>query len=283
MSPRLSSWKPSDPIQLLVFSDYKTGKTWGAYTFPRCVVFDFDKGAATGRNPEFIKQYGFRDHYYETFDEKKTVRGLVTQHNAFDESCRYFDEWMKASGTWKGDKVGRDQFDTFIIDSGTTLSQYAQNKAVMVLGGMKLSHSHEKGLVSGLIVPVIQDYGAERSLVEQFVDMVKDSGKNVVMICHEKKITEGEGPNEVITDIVPLLTGKSSQSVPLKFDEVYRLRVKPQGMATVRYLQTHADALVRVGSRYGIPDNTLWEYDAIKKNLDRIHAEQKALPPPQGA
>lgn len=279
--PLISSWKPSDPLQLLIFSNYKTGKTWGAGTFPRPVMFDYDKGAATFRNPEFVKRYGLRPIYYETFDEAKMMRGVVTQHNAFDESCRYFDEWMKPKGKWvskvdgKMYETGRDMFDTFIIDSGTTLSDYASNKAIMVMSGMKLSHTHEQALQSGLVVPKIQDYGAERSLVEQFIDMVKNSGKNVVFICHEKIIEEGEGADRHPVEIIPLLTGKSAQSVPLKFDEVYNLRIQPQGTGIKRYLQTQPDNLRRCGTRYGMPNGLEWDYETLKKEIDKIHAEQQ--------
>jgi len=44
-----------------------------------------------------------------------------------------------------------------------------------------------------LLVPKIQDYGAERSLVEQFVDMVMSTTKNVVLICHEYEQTDDGG------------------------------------------------------------------------------------------
>lgn len=280
--PKLSDWKPSDPLQVMVFGQYKIGKSWGAYTFPRPVVLDFDKGIATARHPDFVKKYGMRQIYYEQFSEKNMKMGVPAGHSAFDEACKFFDEWMKPSGKWKNDPTGRDLFDTFIIDSGTTLSEFAQYKAVYVLGGMKLSKTHEAAVATGVLVPKMQDYGSERSLVEQFVDMVKTSGKNVVLICHEKHVTEGEGQNEHVTEIVPLLTGKSATAIPLKFDEVYNLRIKPKGTEMVRYLQTVPDSLRRVGSRYGIVNESVWEYDAIKKQIDAIHATQKVqsvLPP----
>jgi hypothetical protein len=177
--PRLSEWKPTDAVQVLVFGKSKAGKSWFAYTFPRVVSFDFDNGVATARNPEFVKRFGLRDVFYEQFAEAKMQKGVASAHNAFDDACRYFDEWMKPSGKWKGYDTGRDLFDTFVIDSGTTLSEFALNKAVIVLGAMGLSKSHKEGLGAGLVVPKLQDYGAERSLVEQFVDMVRSSGKEL--------------------------------------------------------------------------------------------------------
>jgi AAA domain-containing protein len=279
--PRLDEWKPSDPIQVLVYGKSKIGKSWFGYTFPRVVSFDFDKGIAVARNPEFVKRFGMRDVFYEQFDELKTVKGGVpSAHNAFDDACKYFDEWMKPVGKWKGYETGRDKFDTFLIDSGTTLVEFSLNKAVIVLGAMgtpqsPLSRTHIQGMQHGLIVPKLQDFGAERSLTEQFVDMVRSSGKNVVFICHEKEIYKGEGKDATIEAIVPLLTGKSTEAIPLKFDEVYNLRVKPVGVQTVRYLQTTADSFRKAGSRYGIPNEIEPSYDVLKGHIDRIHAEQQ--------
>lgn len=278
MSPQVLDWKPSDPVQILVYGQAKTGKSWGALTFPRPVVFDFDRGIATARNPEFIKKYGERWVFYEQFAERGMKRGIPISHNAFDDATRFFDEWMKPRGLWtspadgKKYEVGRDQFDTWIIDSGTTLSELAQYKAVIVLGNMKLSQTHKQAMEQGILIPRIQDYGSERSLVEQFVDMVKDSGKNVVLICHEKEVSSDDG---TITAITPLLTGKSAETVPLKFDEVYNLRVKKSGGQIVRYLQSQPDGLRKVGTRYGIPNESLWDWDTVQAALAGIKAKQR--------
>jgi hypothetical protein len=256
--PNTADWKPSSLIQILVYGKSKTGKTFGAYTFPRPVVMDFDKGVATVRNPDFVKRWGIRNFPYEQFTEKdvNTV-GIVKTHNAFDDSCRFFDEWMKK----------KDQFDTWIIDSGTSLSEKAQAKAVIVMGGLKLSKTHTEALREGILIPKIQDYGSERSLVEQFVTMILDSGKHVVFICHEKETVNEAGQ---LTGYTPLLTGKSTEAIPLKFDEVYRLRAFKQGMDIKRELTTHADGMSLVGSRYGVPDKSEWNYETIKKALDNL-------------
>lgn len=278
--PLISEWKPSDPLVVLVYGQIKLGKTWGACTFPRPVLIDYDRGAATARNPEFVKQYGQRWMFYEEFaDTNRDARGIVKAHTAYDRSCLFYDEWMKSKGTVvsEGKKydVGRDMFDTWIIDSGTTLGEVATNKAVMVLGGQKLSKTFESAQQSGILIPKLQDYGAERSLVEQFIRMVLSSGKNVVLIAHEREVWTGEGNDAKLTEITPMFTGQSSQKVPLMFDEVYNLRSKVQGPNVIRYLQTQPDALRKCGSRYGIPNETPWEYRALKEQVEKIHAEQQ--------
>lgn len=267
--PWLNEWTPSDPIQILVYGAAKTGKTWGALTAPRPVVFDFDRGVATARNLEFVKQFGQRPIFYETFNPQ--LSGVVPKNfEAFDKACKYFDEWMKPSGRWDGRQVGRDMFDTFVIDSGTSLSELAQHKALIVLSGMKLSKAYEEAIKTGVVVPRIQDYGSERSLVEQFVDMVLGSGKNVILLCHEKEITTDTG---AVTGIVPLLTGKSSEVVPMKFDEVYNLRIRKVANDVKRYLQTQSDGIRKAGSRYGVPNESEWNWSAIQSTLTKIKAQ----------
>jgi len=285
--PLISEWKPSDPIVILVFGQIKIGKTWGACTFPRPVIFDFDKGAATARNPEFVKKYGSRWMFYEEFsDTNRDARGVVKAHSAFDRACMFFDEWMKPKGRWTSEgkqyDVGKDMFDTFVIDSGTTLSEVATNKAVMVLGNEGLSKTYKTAQNTGILIPKLQDFGAERSLVEQFVRMVLSSGKNVILLAHEREVWEGEGNDAKLTELTPMFTGKSAQSIPLMFDEVYNLRSKMVGPNVVRYLQTQPDALRRCGSRYGIPNETPWEYDALKKVIDSVHAAQQGAVKSEG-
>jgi hypothetical protein len=225
---------------------------------------DFDKGIATIRNPEFVKQFGVRNVEYEQFSERDTTKGgVVKNHNAFDDACKYFDKMM----------LTPDAFDTWIIDSGTTLSESALNKAVVLLGTSafhSLSKTHAQAMSSGLMVPKIQDYGSERSLVEQFVQMVLDSGKNVVFICHEKEQYEAD----VVAGYVPLLTGKGVEAICLKFDEVWNLKITGAGQTRKRQLITESDGMRIAKSRYGVPSGIPFTWDAINAELEKIRSAQ---------
>lgn len=267
--PNVQDIQIGELIKLLVIGPYKSGKTAGALTFPRPNVMDFDHGVKVARNPWWVAKYGKRSIEYQEFSEKnKTPQGVVTSHNAFDDACRYFDEWMKPGK--------RDQFDTWVIDSMTTLSDFASNKAIVLLGGTSfgkpLSFTHDQAKKTGLVVPKQQDFGAERSMVEQFTDMLLDSNKHVVFIAHESPIYDN---SDNIIGYGPMLTGKSKETVPLKFDEVYHLQVKKVGPETKRVLHTQADGIYRCGSRIGIPDNTPWDYDSLKAEIDKIKAATK--------
>lgn len=266
-------WKPGEKIQALVYGKFKVGKTFGAGSFPRPNIISFDRGTNVFRNPEFIKKYGRPWVEWEDFYEKDlTGTGVPKTHNAFDDACRYFDKWMSPSH--------RNKFDTWVVDSGTTLAQAARNKAIVLLGnkaftGPKaMSQTHQQALAHGLIFPKIQDYGAERSMVEQFIQMLLDADKNFVFICHEKEFVNESGN---VTEIVPLLTGQSVEAICLKFDEVWNLQTQKVGPNLVRSLQTTPDGIRRVGSRYGLPNGTPWDYQSIVTALEERYNETLRL------
>lgn len=273
----IPGWKPGDPIKNLIFGRPKAGKTFGAGTYPRPNFMDFDRGIDTLFSPDFLKLHGYRKVRYREFYERTFKGPIVSAHNAYDDACRYFDEEMGQH---------KDEFDTWIIDSGTTLSTDAQNKAVILLGTKEyqnMSKTHEQAMKYKLLVPKIQDYGAERSLVEQFVDMVLSTDKNVVFICHEYEATDEKG-NVIEDGIQPLLTGKSRQAVPLRFDEVYHVRRRRKGEDWETVCTTKADGMHLCGSRNGIEDQITWEYESVlkaltdsyKQRLEIIEAAQTA-------
>jgi hypothetical protein len=267
-------------VRVLPYGRFRVGKTFGAGTFPRPCILDYDRGLGTLYAPDFMKKYGVREFLHKSFWETSFSGPVVKEHNAYDDSCRYFDEMMTPK------KV--NTFDTWVIDSGTTLGEYAQNKGAILLGTPaygERSKSHDLALKHKLMVPVIQDFGAERSLVEQFVDMVLSTPKHVVFICHEKEIRDKQGN---LLAIAPMLTGQSVEAVPLRFDEVYNIQLskgethynKETHIVTQdwqRVCKTSPDGLVRAGSRNGVPDGIEWNYESVLKALTANYEERLRL------
>lgn len=281
--PTLGQGKLTKHIKALVYSRSGLGKTFGAGSWPRPNFIDCDSGVKVLANPEFIKRYGFRPTImYEQFKERNlNSRGVPTQHNAFDDVCRYFDACMKTTpNEWRshdGTKmmVGRELFDTWVVDTGTSLSGFALFKSVVLLGGTfkgVSSGTLEEALKHGLIFPKIQDYGSERSLVEQFIAMLYDTDKNLLFLCHEKELTDKQGDP---IGIVPLLTGKGVEAISALFDDVWNLRVRKKGPDTERYLQTRTDGVRSAKSRAGYPDGMLWDYEVIAQEHEKLLNLQK--------
>lgn len=273
--PKVSDIKLSEKIRALVYGNSKAGKTFGAGTFPRPNFISFDQdGINTLAGRDFKAKYPDRVVMYESFQEtSRNPQGIVTAHRAFDSACRYFDECMKKSGKWRRadgstEDVSSDMFDTWVIDSGTTLAEVSLNKAIVLLGGRDFSASsktHSQALNTGLLFPKIQDWGSERSMTEQFIQMVLDTDKHVILLCHEKEVTNDDGK---LTKITPLLTGKGVAAVCLKFDELWNLQATKHGTTLKRTLLTQTDGIRMAGSRYGITSGTEWNYDAIVKELN---------------
>lgn len=262
--PSIRDFQNTEVLKVLVYGRSGSGKTFGAGTFPRPVFLDFDKGIATLRNPAFFAKYGLPDIQYQQFTEKSTTKGgVVSKHNAFDDAFVYYESMMKP------DKV--DTFDTWVIDTATSLSEVALNKALIFMGQNKLSQTHQTAMTQGVVVPKLQDYGAERSLIEQFVAMVLGSGKHVVLLCHEKELYEGD----VVVGRVPLLTGKGVEAICALFDEVYNLQTVRKGPDLFHQVTTEAVGKNMAKSRLGIPSGTEWNWPAIKTELDKISAAQR--------
>jgi hypothetical protein len=265
--PSTKDLQPDKCFRVLAYAPSGKGKTFGALTFPRPVVLDFDKGIRTARNPAFVAKYGVLDIPYEQFEEKDfTKSGVVKVHKAFDEAFLFYEKMMKTPEL-------HDSFDTWVIDSATTLSEKALNKALIFMGQEKLSQTQATAVAQGVVIPKRQDYGAERSLVEQFISMVLSSDKNVVVLCHEKEIYEGD----VVIGRVPLLTGKGVEAVCLLFDEVYHIEVKKQGADTKYVLMSELPGRNYAKSRSGVPNGTDWNWPSIKAELNRISISQATL------
>lgn len=292
--PTIAELNASDKIKALVYGPSKRGKTFGALTFPRVNFIDLDGGLRTAVGLDFIRTHGLpKDMQFDTFlDTQRDKYGVVTKPQAFDKATEYFEACMKpgSNNPWtspyngKSYKVGRDTFDTWVIDTGTTLSEAAASKAIWLLNqdkntggqlkGVK-SETHGEALKHGLIVMKQQDYGSERSLVEQFVGRVMTADKHVIFLCHEKELSDETGN---VKGVVPLLTGKGVESVCLMFDEIWHVEIKGVSVqkkdasgkivgAEViqqRILRTHETAGYKCGTRLGIPNETPWDWQSIQ-------------------
>lgn len=257
--PSLSDFAMNQHVKALVHGPSKSGKTFGAGTWPRPNFMDFDSGIATLVGADFINKHGYRSGIiYEQFTERnRNTAGVVITPNAFDDACKYFDEWMKPGK--------RDQFDTWVIDTATTMSEAAQAKGIWLLGGQikgAKSETQSESIKHNLVVPKQQDYAAERSMVEQFVSMVKDADKHILLLCHQKEVTTDAGG---LIAVVPLLTGKGVESVCLMFDDIWALKTKRTAKGIERSLVTQTDGFLKVGTRLGIPDGCEYTWDAVSK------------------
>lgn len=280
--PGLADFQPTLKIKAIVVSSPKVGKTVGAATFPRANFISFDEEGLTSlKNPAMEAKFGFSKSgiLYEVFKDDYDAKGVVKEHKALDNACRYFDACMsKTTQSWrsllngKQYPVSSDMFDTWVIDSGSTLVKASTNKAIILAGSKKIpglaSSTWEKAKETGMMHRKLQDMGAERSMTEQFINMVRSTDKHVLVLCHEREIWEGEGDAAKLLAITPLFTGQSTELIPGEFNEVWWVTAQVRGPETLRLLQTVPGQKRIAGSRIGLPNETLFEWEAIKKALN---------------
>lgn len=264
-------------IKAIIMAPPGKGKTTLAGTFPRPNIIDFDGKVQVLRNPRFLKLFGARSIEYEQFPEP-AIRDYRAIPIAFDNACRYFDTWMSPAK--------RDQFDTWVIDSGTSLSFVARAKALYVLGKASpkpRSNTLEKAQQSGLALMEQSDWGAERSLVEQFCRMVLDSGKNVLINVHEKEIEKGG-----VTQTVPLFTGDSKVVIPSMVPDVWHLRDGVLDNKPCVKLVASAIGSYQIRSELGIDEILDPTYDKIVARIRELQRSANSgpggipVPVPQG-
>lgn len=260
-----------ETIQAVVMGASGVGKTWLAGTFPRINILDFDGKVGVLRNPDFVKKYGIVDAKYENFSDDNRKKGFALTANALDEASNYFDAWMNPKGDkWLGSdgttvKTHPDEFDTWVIDSGTSLTEVARNKALIVLGGKGRSTAFAQGKETGMATLERQDFGGERSLVEQFVRMVKQTDKNVLLLVHEAIQTNKDG--SVVISIKPLFTGQSKEIISSMFKDVWGLKIRGVGTTLRRVLVTDYDGISAARSELGIGDIEHPDYEKIKAKI----------------
>lgn len=252
----------SSIIQAVLMGAPGSGKTWLCGTFPRPNFFDFDGKVGVVRNPDFVKRYGIRSIEYGQFSENKRIKGITFTHNAYDDACMYFDKWMAPA------LVGT--FDTWVVDSGTHLDDASQNKALIVLGGSKRSTTQDRATKTGLVMMEQQDWGGKRSLTEQFIRMVRDSGKNLIVNVHQKE-TYGEGG--ILQSVQPLFTGQSTTVIPSMFKDCWYLKVQGAGVTSKRILIAEYDGITMARSELGIGTIEDPDYDKIIARIKSRAAE----------
>ena len=266
-------------IKAIVIAEPGKGKSTLAGTFPRPNFFDFDLKIGVLRNPRFLRLYGPKSIEYKQFPEP-AIRDYRAVPSAFDAACRYFDEWMVPG------KVS--QFDTWVIDSGTLLSMIARAKALYVMGksfiGSKpRSQTLERAQQSGLALMEQSDWGAERSLVEQFCRMILESGKNVIINVHEKEIVK-----DGVTRTVPLFTGDSKVVIPAMVPDVWHLRDGVQNGKPCLKLVASPTGTYQIRSELGLDEVYDPDYDKIVARIRELQRQANAaggipVAAPQGA
>lgn len=247
------------PLQVLNYGAPGTGKTVLAHSFPRPRTIDLDNGVrsvvnavASGIISEPV------DWQYETILETDfSAHGRVKKATAFDKACKTLDAWLLEPEEW----------DTLIVDSLSSLNQFAINKAIENMAALGMSKSLQQSQKVDMQITKMQDYGGAMTLFNHFMDWIRSLDKNIVCIAHEYEQLNDSGS---VRRIQPLLIGQLRQRIVKDFDEVWYS--KTQGIRdNISYItQTASDNTVVAKSRLGCFDaqEEFLTYDRILAKME---------------
>lgn len=230
-------------FKVLVVGDYGSGKSIFASTFPTpAFVFDFDKGILSYRGKDF-------DYTSYNIDPKGWI-----------EFEKDFIEVKK--------KVEAGEYKTLIVDSTSTLSDLAMERAMQL--------DPKRSATGG---PVWNShYSIVKNLVEGKIRQVMQLPCNLIVISHLQIVKDEE--TGAIIGTQPLLPGQLSLKLPGYFDEVYYAFAKMKEGKPQYLLQTatkgHYKARSRIsGEKTILPFEVPNSYQELIKAIEKARKENK--------
>lgn len=178
----------------------------------------------------------------------------IMHRDADISKANSFDKYSDVMDSYLDDPKKRPR--TIAIDELDHLRKGALIKALHVNneGGKSLSlkNALKKGGVSeGLAFAAIQDFGAEMSLIEQFISYYAETcanlGVNFIVNAHERfTYTKGADKQDILSRISPGFTGKTfPDDVIGVFDLVWRFTRTVQSGKSVTYMDTIGNSQIR--------------------------------------
>jgi hypothetical protein len=143
-------------------------------------------------------------------------------------------------------------FDTVVIDDGTAFKRSAMFKAMEMNAEGKKTQSLSRSRNYDVLMPDVNDYGAEMSFTEQFVSatcaILKQEKKNFILLAHERLTFKPIGlgkPPELIKQ-TPFFTGvdKSPDYITGQFDWVLHFSTIGGGKNRSYRCRTEGDSIL---------------------------------------
>jgi hypothetical protein len=261
---------PANALSQLIYGQPGTGKSFYAGTAGDRTLY-----INCGRSEETILSAFFRQRVganpiLVNIREKAGENGVPASAIGYDLVCDAIDYGLKNFP---------DEFDTVVVDDATFLRKYALNKGIEV--NSTLGKSKTAGSIKQFAMQMasVQDYGAEMSLIEQFVvnygDILKGMNKHFILIAHERNtFRKGDkiGDSPTLIKCGPAFTGQTfPDQIPAYFDHVFHTESIPGngGVNTYR-MRTVGDDVLVGKCRHGNIIKTLELNPNFLEFVDRI-------------
>lgn len=230
----------NESVTVLCYGKTGSGKTTYCGTAgDRTLYINIGKSIDTLRAPFFVTKYG-RVSPALILEPKEVMDdwGIPQHALAFDEICEGISDALALRSS---------EFDTIVIDDITNLRRFAMFKGLEVNNSLQKSKALESSRKFDVVIPGVQDYGMEMSLVYQFIaqtiDLCKRHKKHLIMPAHERltmqrpRGADGKpiigAPMEII-NTRPSFTGeKAPDEIAALFDWVLHMEAVGGGINTV--------------------------------------------------
>lgn len=245
---------PSGSVTGLIYGGSKTAKTWILGTAGnRSVFIDTGDGIETLHSPLF-KQLVGANPIVVSVREKLGPRGVAEVGDAYNMVCDIVDYVL--------DNL-LNEFDFICCDELSAMRRFALMKGLDYNQQTGKSQTLKKSVAWDMIIPAVQDYGAEMSLIEQFcygtIRKCKEAGKHFFVAAHQRYIMEKPkdangnpliGEPKMIKEIRPAVTGEQfPDTISALFDNVWRTERAGGGDKAVYRLRMYGDEQIVAGSR----------------------------------
>jgi len=280
---RLNEVPPGESVTWMIYGPAKTGKTFFmASAGERSLFINNGAGIETLRSPLCVSKYpdvvnmltvDIEDH----FDDK----GELVLPARFDMTSDAIDFALQEYG---------DQFDTILIDDSTSARRDAMAKGLTIADKTGKSHTITEIMDKwDVILPAVQDYGIEMSLILQFlmgtIDLVKKHKKHLIVGAHERHTFQKPAKIGDQPTLLRLRPGFTGQTMPDDIGGLWDVLTHSEavggGSNTVYRQRFNGDEILQAGCRYGGVFETVESNVSFVKAVERIKAARlnpKAVP-----
>lgn len=197
------------PLRVVLYGPAGSGKTTLMRDFPKpMLVYDFD-----GKYEPLIGVEGVFVKSYRISSKK-------------DSSSIWLDFW----NDWKQDKKD-PQWKTIVLDSLTSLDSIMFD-AMVIMAGMNPEKKKEYEKY------ILQIYGDIKSQYSTLFNSMKSCDKNVIVLAHESFNYIGEGKDQRLDSVTPLVTGGTKALLTALFKDTWYLELRERGPELKRFLHT---------------------------------------------
>lgn len=242
--------------RILLYGPSGVGKSFTAGTAPEPQWWLTPGGkneAKTIFSPDFIKKHGKKEAFITSVTEDRKKGQFLDNPNGYDRCCHAVDSFLD----WNEQKGAGVQ--TIIVDNATILEEFMMNKAIMAeyhMAGTTSKTVLAQERAYGIRKPHDSTYGGAQSLMDQWINWLRELPFHLVFIAHHYEVSEqisGTRERRVVS-VRPLFVGQQRISVPNKFDNVWYGKVSGGGRSRVYGFQTQRNEIIEARSRVSLLD-----------------------------